>query len=377
MRMIGARDMSEKLKEEVWDLERCTGCGLCTAVCNKGVLTFDESVSHHPTTKEFTRLAGYRTIEIDPCKLCEEPCIEVCPRMVEWKPEVLGKVFSLKPKKTGNVIKDLLLCALELGAIDRIVAADLDKWSSQPTLRFLGKPEDLKDSPLPVPLFSAGLNMINRARRLKRVAVVGPPCWAQGLKRLETSTMGVLEPFQRPKYLKISYFCYGAFYPEILSTIERELNVPLWSISKIEVAGNGSELMLQTGSGKATIPLTELAKFMAKGCARCIDFVGEQADIAIGSVGSEPGSKTAIIKTSMGEELVTAAMKMNYVELREPILSAREELRRFIESKKKRASAVEVDKAFLAVIKSLKKPVVDEEALQKLERLSRVKKKEG
>ncbi len=377
MRMIGARDMSEKLKEEVWDLERCTGCGLCTAVCNKGVLTFDESVSHHPTTKEFTRLAGYRTIEIDPCKLCEEPCIEVCPRMVEWKPEALGKVFSLKPKKTGNVIKDLLLCALELGAIDRIVAADLDKWSSQPTLRFLGKPEDLKDSPLPVPLFSAGLNMINRARRLKRVAVVGPPCWAQGLKRLETSTMGVLEPFQRPKYLKISYFCYGAFYPEILSTIERELNVPLWSISKIEVAGNGSELMLQTGSGKATIPLTELAKFMAKGCARCIDFVGEQADIAIGSVGSDPGSKTAIIKTSMGEELVTAAMKMNYVELREPISSAREELRRFIESKKKRASAVEVDKAFLAVIKSLKKPVVDEEALQKLERLSQVKKKEG
>jgi len=354
MRMIGARDMSEKLKEEVWDLERCTGCGLCTAVCNKGVLAFDESVGRHPTTKEFTRLAGYRTIEIDPCKLCEEPCIEVCPRMVEWKPEALGKVFSLKPKKTGNVIKDLLLCALELGAIDRIVAADLDKWSSQPTLRFLGKPEDLKDSPLPVPLFSAGLNMINRARRLKRVAVVGPPCWAQGLKRLETSTMGVLEPFQRPKYLKISYFCYGAFYPEILSTIERELNVPLWSISKIEVAGNGSELMLQTGSGKATIPLTELAKFMAKGCARCIDFVGEQADIAIGSVGSEPGSKTAIIKTSMGEELVTAAVKMNYVELKEPILSAREELRRFIESKKKRASAVEVDKAFLAVIKSLK-----------------------
>ena len=377
MRMIGARDMSEKLKEEVWDLERCTGCGLCTAVCNKGVLTFDESVDRHPTTKEFVRLAGYRTIEIDPCKLCEEPCIEVCPRMVEWKPEALGKVFSLKPKITGNVIKDLLICALELGAIDRIVATDLDKWSSQPTLRFIGKPEDLKDSPLSVPLFSAGLNMINRARRLKRVAVVGPPCWAQGLKRLETSTMGVLEPFQRPKYLKISYFCYGAFYPEILSKIERELNVPLWSISKIEVAGNGSELVLRTRGGKAIIPLTELAKFIAKGCARCIDFTGEQADIAIGSVGSEPGCKTAIIRTSLGEELVTAAVKMNYIDLREPILSARKELRRFIESKKKRASAVEVDKAFLAVIKSLKKPVVDEEALQKLERLSQVKKKEG
>ena len=210
-------DMSEKLKEEVWDLERCTGCGLCVAVCNKGVLAFDEGVGRHPTTKEFRRLMGYRTIEIDPCKLCEEPCVEVCPRVVDWELETLGKVFSLRSKVTGNVIKDLLLCGLKLGAINGVVAADLDKWSSQPILRFLRKPEDVKDSSLPVPLFSAGLKMINRVRRLERVAVIAPPCWAQALKRLETSTMGVLEPFQRPKYLKISYFCYGAFYPEILN----------------------------------------------------------------------------------------------------------------------------------------------------------------
>ncbi|UCE29159.1 MAG: Coenzyme F420 hydrogenase/dehydrogenase, beta subunit C-terminal domain [Candidatus Bathyarchaeota archaeon] len=369
--------MSEKLKEEVWGLERCTGCGLCTAVCNKGVLMFDESVNRHPTTKEFTRLAGYRTIEIDPCKLCEAPCIEVCPRMFEWNPKTLGKVFSLRPKKSGSVTKDLLLCGLELGAIDRIVATDLDRWSSQPTLKFLSKPEDLRDSPLPVPLFSAGLKMINRARRTKRVAVVGPPCWAQALKKLETSTMCVLEPFRRPKYLKISYFCPGAFYPGVLSKIERELGIPLWSISTIEIAGNGSELAFQTGNGRATIPLIELARFMAKGCARCVDFVGEQADIAVGSVGSKPGFETAIIRTSFGEELVRAATKMNYIELGEPSSSTRKELRSFIESKKKRASAVETDKTLLAAIKSLKKPIVDEEALQKLEGLSQVKKKES
>ena len=368
--------MSEQLKEEVWDLERCTGCGLCVAVCNKGVLAFDESVDRHPTLKEFRRVVGYREVEIDPCKLCEEPSIEVCPRMVDWEPEKLGKVVSLKPNVTDDVIKDLLLCGLELGAIDGIIGVDLDKWNKKPMPKVFLRAEDMKNVPMSVPLFSAGLKMINRVRRRERVAVVGPPCWAQGLKRLETSTMDVLEPFQRPEYLKISSFCNGAFYPEILLKIEKELNVPLWSIFDVQVTGKGSELELQTQSGKAGISLTELAEFMAKGCARCIDFAGEQADIAIGSVGSEPGSKTAIIRSPLGEELVMAAIKLNYVEQREPTPRAREEIRDFIEGKKKRESAVEVDKAFLAVIKSLKKPIVDEEALKKLESLSSLKKRE-
>ena len=189
--------------------------------------------------------------------------------------------------------------------------------------------------------------------------------------------MCALEPFQRPSYLKISYFCPGAFYPTFLSKIEKELGVPLWSVSAIEIAGNGSELLLQTGSGRETIPLIELAKFMATGCARCIDFIGVQADISIGSIGSKPGYETVIVKTPLGEELVRAAVKMNYVELGEPLLSVREELRSFIESKKKRASAIKIDKTFLTAIKSLKTPTVDKAALQKLEELSQVKKEEG
>ena len=368
--------MSEKLKEEVWDLERCTGCGLCVAVCNKGVLEFDESVDRHPTIKEFRRMVGYREVKIDPCKLCKEPGIEVCPRLVDWEPEKLGKIVSLRSKVSGDVIKDLLLYGLELGAIDGVIAVDLDKWNKKPVPKVFSHAEDLKNVPLSVPLFSAGLKLINRVRRKKRVAVVGPPCWAQGLKRLETSTMDVLEPFQRPEYLKISSFCSGVFYPEVLSKIEKELNVPLWSISDVKVNEKESEIVLRTQSGEATISLKELAGFMAKGCARCTDFAGEQADIAIGSIGSEPGSKTAIIRSQLGEELVMAAIKLNYVEQREPKLRAREEIRDFIEAKKKRESAVEVDKAFLALIKGLKKPVVDEEALKKLESLSGLKKRE-
>ena len=369
--------MSERLRKEVWELERCTGCGLCVAVCNKGVLTFDENADRHPAAKKFRKLVGYRTIEIDPCKLCKEPCIDACSRMVDWEPEMVGRFFSLRSKVTGNVVNDLLFCGLELGAIDGVVAANLDKWSSKPIVQYSNKPEDIKDLPLPVPLFSSGLKTINKVRRMERVAVVGPPCWAQGLKRLENSTMDILEQYQRPKYLKISYFCNGTFYPEILSEIEKELSIPLWSILKVEVSANGEEFVVQTRNGNTTMELTELAKFMAKGCARCTDFAGEQADITIGQVGSEPGSSTAIIRTSLGEELVVAAVKMNKVDLREQLSGPSEELRDFIDGKKKRGSAVEVDKAFMSVIKGLKRSVLDEEALQKLESLSRTNKKEA
>jgi len=368
--------MSERLKEEVWELDRCTGCGLCVAVCNKGVLTFDENTERHPTTKKFQKLVGYRMVEINPCRLCKESCLDACSRMVDWEAETLGKVFSLKSNVTGNVIKDLLFCGLELGAIDGVVATNLDKWSSKPVTQFTNNPEDMKDSPLPVPFFASGLKATTKVKRMRRVAIVGPPCWAQGLKRLETSTMDILEPFQRAKYLKISYLCNGAFYQDVLSKMEKEMNIPLWSIISVEVAGKGEELVIHTRNGNKTIPLTELAKYMAKGCARCIDFAGEQADITIGNIGSEPGSSTVIVRTPLGEELVMAAMKMNKVELKEPLPGAREELRNFIDAKKKRGSAVEVDKAFLAVISGLKRSSVDEDALQKLESLSRLQRKE-
>lgn len=372
----GEMQMSERLKGEVWDLDRCTGCGLCVAVCNKGVLEFDDSVDRHPTIKKFQRLVGYREVEVDPCKLCEEPSVEVCPRLVDWEQEKLGKTFSLKSNVTGDVIKDLLLCGLELGAIDRVIAVDMDKWSSKPVPKLLRSPEDVKDSPLIVPLFSAGLKMINKVRRVGRVAVVGPPCWAQGLKRLEKSTLDALEPFRKPVYLKISYFCYGTFYPDVLPMVENLLNLPLWSISKIEVANKGSKFVFHSKGERTRIPMTEIAKFMAKGCARCTDFVGEQSDIAIGSVGSEPGLKTAIIRSPLGEKIVSAASKMHYVDITSPV-SARKELTDFIEAKKKRGSAVEVDKAFLSIINSLKKPEIEEGIIKKMESLFGVKKEES
>lgn len=93
-------------------------------------------------------------------------------------------------------------------------------------------------------------------------------------------------------------------------------------------------------------------------------------------MGSEPGLKTAIIRSSLGQNLVATASKMHYVDITSPV-SVRKELTDFIEAKKKRGSAVEVDKAFLSIINSLKKPEIEEGVIKKMESLFGVKKEES
>lgn len=368
--------MSQTLKQEVWDLGRCTGCGLCVAVCNKGVLEFNEKASHHPNTRVFKKMVGYREVNLDPCRLCDEPSEEVCPRMVDWEPKPLGRVVSIKPLVTQNPLNDLLMAAFKLGAINGAIATDLEPWSKEPEPRSFSRAEELADVNLAVPLFSAGLKLVNKTRRLNAAAVVGPPCWIQGMKKLEDSAMPVLATFQKPTYVKISYFCSGALYPDVLPAIQKEFGVPLWEISGIELGRDGSELIFTWPGGKRSVPLTDLAKHTAEGCARCTDYSGEQSDIAVGNLGSEKNAKTAIIRTPLGEQIVDAAAKMKYIEVAEPTANARNELMSYIEGKRKRGSAVEVDKAFLSVLFGLKMPAAREDALKKLEMLSKLGKKE-
>jgi len=365
------RNVSEELKEKVWDLERCTGCGLCVAVCNKDVLRFEEDLGEHPAVKEFKRSVGLREVELDPCELCDKPCVEICPKLYdEWKPREAVRVISLKSKVTGDVIKDLLLCALDLGAIRGVLAVEVDKWSLTPMSVVITQADQLKKiSTITSPILAPIMLKLNRAPRMEKLAVVGPPCVAQGIVRVKASTCDMLEQFRRPNYLVISYFCYGAYAHDLIQRLSDKLVITPWDVTKVKVSFKDLKLMVDLHEGTVKMPLTETIEYLRKGCARCTDFAGEQADIAIGDVGSSPGWMTAIIRSHLGELVVSAAAKLGYVEISAHARAKAdmEELKGFIEAKKKRAAAEGVDEAFLALSEGLKSPERRDEALKRLE----------
>jgi ferredoxin len=106
--------MSEKLKTEVWDMDRCTGCGACVEVCSRGVLQFQED-KEHPTKRTIEKIVGLSQSTLDPCFYCEKPCEDSCPQLEEsgeGETTYIASVRTKRPSKSGHfndVVGDILI----------------------------------------------------------------------------------------------------------------------------------------------------------------------------------------------------------------------------------------------------------------------------
>jgi coenzyme F420-reducing hydrogenase beta subunit len=57
-----------------------------------------------------------------------------------------------------------------------------------------------------------------------------------------------------------------------------------------------------------TYSLKELHKYSKLGCLPCHDYAGEYSDISVGSVGSEDGWNTVIVRTELGKKRLDSAV---------------------------------------------------------------------
>jgi len=86
--------MSTRLQQEVWALDRCSGCGVCVAACSKGVLYWDGE--QHPLLEEREKALGLSHLKLRTCEVCEKFCELSCPRLVDWTP-ILTNTGAIGP----------------------------------------------------------------------------------------------------------------------------------------------------------------------------------------------------------------------------------------------------------------------------------------
>jgi len=352
--------MSEKLKREVWDLERCTGCGMCVATCFKGVLDFFEE-KKHPSLERKRKILGLSESELDPCYLCKAPCIESCPRLVTWENGRIESILSGKskiPLESGQPVDiaiSLLCAAFESGLIDRVLLIGVDKWTFKPTAKFVCTPQELTDSMLNPYVWTPLLKPLGSIRT-RKIAVVGTPCIAQALKRTMDSAASELENFRESIRLVIGLFCSGIFpYNFVAERIIKDMKIPAWKIRRIDVNHKIGKILvtLHDGSSKE-ISLPEAQKYTPRGCASCNDFAAEWADISIGTVGSDNGYSTLIVRSPVGKECLLNAQEREFLETTSKVNT--KELDGFIENKKKRSKAEETDSLLLNMLDALHEP---------------------
>ncbi len=356
--------MSKRLEREVWALDRCSGCGLCVATCSKGVLQWDEE-GKHPVREIRQKTIGLTQIPLDTCSFCEVFCEETCPRLHEWEGLPARRVVSAKTKgitdsgEPSEVIKNLLISALSAGLIDGVIISDMDGWTMKPQAKVMTTVGEIADSLGVQGFWVPTLSILNEAvyeRKLRRIAVVGPPCVSEAIRTLTASENERLNPYKEAIELTIAVFCTGAYYPNLVFEFLGEMmSISRHDVRRVHVLPRAREFTIELWDDSTRkVPLSNIEGYTRPGCASCHDFLGESADIAVGNVGAKEDYCTVMTRSEVGDLCLQNALDYALLEVDEEV--DEEALKRAKEEKERRDRAETFNELMLMMLDALREP---------------------
>lgn len=147
------------------------------------------------------------------------------------------------------------------------------------------------------------VNVSNKLRELinqgkKRIAVVCTPCEAKAIRKIQQSLKGVHQ------IIIIGLFCFEAFNKEKLKEeISRCLGIDIDVAEKTQV--RKGQFIIWASGKRYDCKVKALDIAAEKACNFCDDFTSQFADISVGSVGGKEGYSTVIVRSRIGEEIVS------------------------------------------------------------------------
>lgn len=315
--------MSERLQQEVWALQRCSGCGVCVATCSKGVLYWGDE--QHPLLEQREKVLGLSRLRLRTCEVCQKFCELSCPRLANWTPLEASRMVSarsagvVQSDTPNSVIQAILVAARSADLIDGVVMLDMDSWTLEPVARVATTVGEIVGGVGMQYLWTPVLSALNEAVfefGLTRLAVVGPPCVAQGVRKLMNADNVRLSAYQQAIRLTIAPFCTGVYMPDMVAgLLEEGMGISRRQIRGLSTSVADGVLTVTLWDGaQRTIPLTDVEPFTRHGCGSCDDYLGESADIAVGTVGALPDHATLIVRSPTGEVFVQNALRFNLLE---------------------------------------------------------------
>ena len=304
------------LERAVIDAERCVQCGVCVAACPTDSLGIG---------------GDDLPVLVKMCTGCSL-CWDFCPRgglrhEATWKltgngearsVEGIGHVYEsysarvdpmIEGAQDGGVVSALLVTLLEAGELDGALLAresESEPWKGEAYLA--RTPEEVRGC--------AG-SFYNQTLALAhvdlgdydlppnpRIAVVGTPCEIEGIKAMQARPWTWGSSRVEAITLTIALLCTKSFNYEklMLEEIRDKRDVDLDEVGRVDVIRG--KLIVQDREGETIFeePIRDFHGAALKGCDECADFMGHAADISVGSVGSEDGYSSVLIRTEEGLE---------------------------------------------------------------------------
>jgi coenzyme F420-reducing hydrogenase beta subunit len=339
---------------DVVEYDYCSSCGTCEAVCplNAPVVRRDPvDISKEKNnyrkmelkTEAFFQGSDPFRTDVNPCVQCYA-CERVCPILDGFPIDEFDNIRLMKAGKSktlkgqdGAAVSQILKSLMEQGEIDcAIGVVRNENWATK--LMVFTSPEDVANASgtkytyQPVvaamrdihrayvesaetPLISPDGHLREEARgyidpvkrilnKYEKVALVGVPCQVHGAHLFRNN-------FNRIELI-IGLICMESFSEEIMFSeiIPKIMGVNIWDVVKMNF--HKGKFIVETRKETKEVPIKAVAPMARKACHRCMDYTSYYSDITVGSVGSDDGWSTILVRTEKGEQYLNKVQDMEY-----------------------------------------------------------------
>ena len=282
-----ARD-KQNIKELMkLDADFCAGCGHCNFVCPARI-DLKSSVLNYPMLEE-----DEKVIEQTFLKGTPDENIGVYMDMFSAKSSYSGQ--------DGGVATALLVSGMQKGLFDAAIVVRRSKGYLAEAVVAENVDDIVKASGtkyVRVRMMSKLGELIAKGKR--KIAIVGTPCEIRAARRIQQVMLSDCPDLE---LTMIGLFCFEDFnYRQLKEEVQRLLNVDLDKVEKTQI--RKGKFIVSIDGKESSVPVRELSAAVDNGCLICPDFTSKYADISVGSVGSEDGRTTVIVRSDVGAKLL-------------------------------------------------------------------------
>ncbi|MBD3188437.1 hypothetical protein GF325_16520, partial [Candidatus Bathyarchaeota archaeon] len=320
-----------ELKEEVIDADKCCQCGNCTAVCDAIRMTVHGPIADSDLCQERPT-----------CKDGLGTCYNLCPRtrdnpisphlLDSWVNGVSGmlesnpfhheiQVFAVRavPRDRFPIIggagsiRALLLAGIKEEIIDGIVHSSTLSGVQEVLDTEAELLNDGRQFQLPYAPNNILLDAVSNG--YQDLAVIGSGCEIQALRHAQNHPILDFELHELVR-LAIGCFCFFKPRPDRLNQLLNG-NQDKQEITRIIKEPGSFHYQIEEGGTSRRIRARTFIDASKGTCPSCMDHVGNLADISIGQIDAMVGWDMVIIRSQVGRDVLEAAKKHRFVEVRE------------------------------------------------------------
>jgi coenzyme F420-reducing hydrogenase beta subunit/Na+-translocating ferredoxin:NAD+ oxidoreductase RnfD subunit len=278
------RNMAELVK---LDADYCAGCNNCNFICPARIDLRSTMLTYPLQSEEATR------IEKQFLKGTEDENIGVYSDIFSAKSSIKGQ--------DGGVASALLVSGMERGLFDSaiVVKRISGYWAEAVVAENVDAILQAKGTKyIRVHMMSKLADLIAKGKR--KIAIVGTACQVRAARRVQESLLG---DYPNLELTIIGLFCFEEFnYEKLKAETKRLLGVDLDRAEKTQISKG--KYIVRVDGKENSVKVKELNNAVENGCLSCPDFAANYADISVGSVGSEDGYSTVIVRSDVGEKLL-------------------------------------------------------------------------